>query len=548
MSKRLVLAGLTVWMAASGADMASAQGWLTRPPEPSGNPSTLEKQLLGQALFWDEQLSSSQSVACGTCHIPAAGGSDPRSRGQQSRAPGPDGLFGTPDDIQGSLGLPLSVVDGTFIPSAEFGFHPQVTGRKASPAINALLNTVLFWDGRAEFSYRNPVTGSVVLPAWAALESQAVEPVVSSVEMAFLGRSWSDVAIEIAPRRALALSPGVPSALESWIAGRDYDALFAEAFGSPGVDIDRIAMALAVYQRTLFSDQTPLDDFMNGNGGALTAQEQRGMALFQGKGRCIDCHSFPQTGRQQFHYTGVRPVHEDLGRGAITGNPADDGKMLTPGLRNVALRAPYFHNGRAPDLLAVIDFYDRGGDFHHPNKSAQIAPIGFTRPEKDDLLAFLRDALTDPRVAAESGPFERPMLRGEDQAFHQRYGAPSANANGEAPQLVIADPLRLGSEWRVGVGQGPTGANAWVAIDLQSRPNGVPFQGITAYLAGSPAMRLFGPTPLSVDGHLTRFLPVPPNPSLLGRLVYVQAFVQDARGSAGLTATAALATPILAAE
>ena len=548
MLKRLVLAGLTVGWTASGAGVAWGQGWLTRPPEPPGNASTLEKQLLGQALFWDEQLSSSQSVACGSCHIPAAGGSDPRSRGPQSRAPGPDGIFGTPDDIQGSIGLPLSAADGSFLPSAEFGFHPQVTGRKASPTINALLNTVLFWDGRAEFSYRNPVTGTVVLPAWAALESQAVEPVVSSVEMAFMGRDWPDVASEIAPRRALALSPSVPSALDSWIAGRDYDALFAEAFGSPGVDIDRIAMALAVYQRTLFSDQTPLDDFMNGNGGALTAQEQRGMALFQGKGRCIDCHSFPQTGRQQFHYTGVRPVHEDLGRGAITGNPADDGKMLTPGLRNVALRAPHFHNGRAPDLRAVIDFYDRGGDFNHPNKSVQIAPIGFTPPEKDDLLAFLRDALTDPRVATESGPFERPLLRREDPAFHQRFGAPSPNANGLAPQLVFADPLRLGSTWRVGVANGPTGANSWIAVDGQSQPNGVPYQGVTAYLAGSQAMRVFGPTPLGVDGHVTRFLPAPPTPSLLGRTVYVQAFVQDALGAAGLTATAALATPILAAD
>lgn len=548
MLKRLVLAGLTVGWTASGASMAWGQGWLTRPPEPPGNASTLEKQLLGQALFWDEQLSSSQSVACGSCHIPASGGSDPRSRGPQSRAPGPDGIFGTPDDIQGSLGLPLSAADGSFLPSAEFGFHPQVTGRKASPTINALLNTVLFWDGRAEFSYRNPVTGAVVLPAWAALESQAVEPVVSSVEMAFLNRDWPDVASEIAPRRALALSPSVPSALDAWIAGRDYDALFAEAFGSPGVDIDRIAMALAVYQRTLFSDQTPLDDFMNGNSGALTAQEQRGMALFQGKGRCIDCHSFPQTGRQQFHYTGVRPVHEDLGRGAITGNRADDGKMLTPGLRNVALRAPYFHNGRAPDLRAVIDFYDRGGDFNHPNKSAQIAPIGFTRPEKDDLLAFLRDALTDPRVVAESGPFERPLLRQEDPAFHQRFGAPSPNANGMAPQLVFADPLRLGSTWRVGVANGPMGANGWIAIDGQSQPNGAPYQGVTAYLAGSPAMRLFGPTPLGVGGHVTGFLPVPASASLLGRTVYVQAFVQDALGAAGLTATAALATPILAAD
>ncbi|MCH2101273.1 MAG: hypothetical protein MK209_05075 [Planctomycetes bacterium] len=548
MTRGPLIAVLSVIGTLGASNMGAAQGGLTKPPEPSGNPSTPEKQLLGQALFWDEQLSSSQSVACGSCHILASGGSDPRSFSPESRAPGFDGIFGTSDDIQGSLGLPLSTADGNFFPSAEFGFHPQVTGRKASPAINALLNTVLFWDGRAEFSYRNPVTGAVVLPAWAALESQAVEPVVSSIEMAFLGRDWNDVASDIAPRQALALSPSVPSALDNWIAGRNYDALFAEAFGSTGVDIDRIAMALAVYQRTLFSDQTPLDDFIRGNSAALTMQEQRGMALFQSKGRCIDCHSFPQTGRQQFHYTGVRPVHEDLGRGAITGNPTDDGKMLTPGLRNVALRPPYFHNGRTPDLRAVIDFYDRGGDFNHPNKSAQISPIGFTQPEKDDLLVFLRDALTDPRVESEIGPFERPLLRSEDPAFHQRYGAPSPNANGDAPQLVAVNPLRLRGEWRIGVADGPVGANSWIAVDTQPRPDGVPYLGVTAYLAGTPALRVFGPTALGADGHITRFLPTPSTPGLLGRTVYVQAFVQDALGTAGFTSTAAIATPILPAD
>lgn len=537
-----------VAVAATWGAHAPAQGWLTKPPEPGGNPSTQEKVWLGQALFWDEQLSSSQSVACGSCHMPEAGGSDPRSFRPESVAPGFDGLFGTTDDVRGSIGLVRTAMDGRFDPSAEFGFHPQVTGRKAGTAINALLNTVLFWDGRAEFSYRNPVTGQVILPTWAALESQAVEPVTNSIEMAKMGRSWSEVETALSARRALALSPQVPTALAQWVAGRDYAALFDEAFGSPGVDVDRIAMALAAYQRSLFADQTPLDAFMNGNSAALNAQQQRGLGLFQGKGRCVDCHSFPQTGRQQFHYTGVRPVHEDLGRGAITGNPADHGKMLTPGLRNIALRAPYFHNGGAPHLRAVIDFYDRGGDFGHPNKSAQITPIGFTPAEKDDLEAFLREALTDPRVPAAAGPFARPQLRSEDPGFHARYGVATPNAQGFAPQLVVDDPFRLGGAARLGIAGGPPAARSWIAVDLQPDAAGRAFRGVRLHLAGTPSRQIFGPQALGPAGHATAFLPVPSAASLLGLRIYLQAFVEDALGPAGLTATAALSTPILSAE
>lgn len=542
--RTLVLVGL---LAALGSSSLSAQSFLTPPPEPSGNPTTPEKAALGQALFWDEQLSSSQTVSCGTCHQPAAGGSDARVllRPAESLHPGFDGVLGTADDVRGSLGLVRRLANGDYSPSPLFGLDPQVTPRRTTPTVNALLNTVLFWDGRAAFTYRNPNTGAVVLPAWAALESQAVLPFVGELEMAHVGRRWPALEAEVGALKPLQLSPSIPGPLAAWINGRDYDALFAEAFGSPGVDIDRIAMALAAYQRTLFSDQTRFDAFMNGDTQALTAQEQRGLALFQGKGRCIDCHSFPQTGRQQFQYTGVRPVSEDLGRGAITGLASDDGKMLTPGLRNVSLRAPYFSDGSAADLQAVIDFYDRGGDFDHPNKSASVAPIGFSQQEKDDLIAFLRDAMLDARVAQETGPFARPLLRSEVPSQRVELGFGTPGTGGVIPQLVFDDPIRIGGRLRIGVADAPQGATAFLAVDRVANVTGAPYQGVTVFLAGSAALRQAQPRPINAEGVATFRDPVPNQSSLVGVKLTIQGLVADPGGPQGLSATPAVQTEIL---
>jgi len=371
---------------------ATAQGWFT-PPPPAGNPVTFEKDALGAALFWDEQLSSSNSVACGSCHIMERGGVDPRTGMPGSVHPGADGILATADDVLGSPGLVRRLADGHFDPSPAFGLARQVTGRRAISAINALFSAELFWDGRAAFSYTSPVSGQVLLPAFAALESQAAGPPVSDVEMAHVGRDWNAVAAKIAAATPLALAPQVPARLSNWIAGRDYAALFAEAFGSPGVDADRLIFAIATYERSLLSDRTRFDSYQRGDPGALTAQELRGKDLFENKAKCIECHTYPHLGRQQFEYTGVRPVTEDSGRFAVTGNPADLGRLITPDLRNVALRAPFFHNGGAPTLAAVVDFYDRGGDFSHANKSPFVVPLGLTPTEKNDLVVFLRDAL-----------------------------------------------------------------------------------------------------------------------------------------------------------
>ena len=169
-------------------------------------------------------------------------------------------------------------LDGTFNWSNIYGFREQVTGRRPMPYTDSAYPNSLFWDGRATGTFRDPLTNQVILPNGAALESQILSPPVSDVEMAHSGRNWQQVADRISAAKPLALASNVPAGLQNWIDGRTYTELFEEAFGTPEVTPARIAMAIATHERTLFSDQTPLDQVNQGI-GTLTAAEQRG-AIF----------------------------------------------------------------------------------------------------------------------------------------------------------------------------------------------------------------------------------------------------------------------------
>jgi len=397
-------------------------------PVPAANPLTPAKAILGKILFWDEQLSSDDSIACGTCHIPGAGGSDPRSVAPTSVHPSADGLFGTADDVAGSLGMPRLLCDGTELEDSLFGFERQVTRRKSPSPVMAGYAPSLFWDGRAIQSFVDPETGLVAASSLAALETQSVGPILSSVEMGCDGRTWDDVRQELAAATPLALATDLPADIVAALAvSPDYPSLFAAAFGTPEIDARRIAFALASYQRTLVADQTPFDAFIAQVPGALSPAENQGRILFNQF--CLPCHGGPLLTDQFFHRIGVRPVVEDLGRGAITGNPVDNGRFKTPSLRNVALRAPYFHNGGKATLAEVIEFYSAGGDFPNPG----IAPFPLSATQRAQLEAFLAGALTDPRVAAELPPFDRPTLR----AWFRRG---DANQDGA---FDISDPIAV---------------------------------------------------------------------------------------------------------
>src|SRR5207244_3181868 len=142
-------------------------------------------------------------------------------------------------------------------------------------------------------------------------------------EMGHQGRDWNDVAARVTSVTPLALSAGVPAALAGWIAGRGYGDLFAEAFGSSLVTPARILMAIASYERTLFSTRAPFDSVIAGT-AILAPDEAAGMRLF-GQLPCARCHGGALTSDNRFHYIGVRPAAEDSGRVVVTHDLADLG-------------------------------------------------------------------------------------------------------------------------------------------------------------------------------------------------------------------------------
>ncbi len=322
---------------------------LQPPPAPPENPVTGTKVYLGKTLFWEEQLSATRTVACGTCHRPRSGGSDPRTMvgSPLSQNPGRDGVFDSDDDIFGSRGVPRGNSRGKYLGTVHFGLNDQVTRRKAQSVIDAAHNdssqSGLLWDGRAPQRFIDPLTGEVVIEQGGALESQALMPILDDIEMSHEDAGWSDITARLESSKPLALSPFLPPALSAWLSGRGYPELFAEAFGTPEITPARIAMAIAGYERTLFSDRTPID---------LVVSEIMEEPVVEGRGRlvfldsdCSACHRAGLFSDNLFHAIGVRHTRDDEGHLVVTGNPKDVAEFRTPSLRNVALRAPYMHNG-----------------------------------------------------------------------------------------------------------------------------------------------------------------------------------------------------------
>ncbi|MEZ5976725.1 MAG: cytochrome c peroxidase [Planctomycetota bacterium] len=541
---------IAILLAAALPSIAYAQGPPPPPPPPPplqplgapvappANPITQNKSDLGRALFWDEQLSSNGTMSCGSCHFPSRGGSDPRTSigGVGSTHPGADGVFGTPDDVAGSAGVTASVANGSYLLDPSFGLDPQVTSRKSPSNLAAAYAPILFWDGRATGEFRDPITGQVLIPAGAALESQVLAPPVSSVEMGHTGIDWNDVAQRIASSTPLRLSPQVPASLSTWIAGRSYPELFGEVFGTTDVTPARIAMAIATYQRTAVANQTPLDAFL-ATGQGLTPLEQQGFNLF-GQLNCRLCHAGNRFTDDQFHYIGVRPVNEDLGRFDVTGLPGDRGAFKTPSLRNVRDRGPYFHDGRFATLEEVVDFYDRGGDFNAPNKAPAIQPLGLTQQQKNALVAFLRRPLADPRAANETGPFERPLLYTESNRVPIVYGKATLGTGWIAPQMVALEPPSVGNtSMTIGLARGLGGAPAYLGIDVVPSLAGTTVLGVESHLALSPALWLIPVGLLQGTGPGGGFTSQSFSlqlPALVGATFYAQWFVFDTGASGGL--------------
>jgi cytochrome c peroxidase len=522
-----------------------AQSILPTPPIPAGNPQTPDKALLGKALFWDEQMSSSRSVACGTCHIFSQGGTDPRASNTMN--PGPDGMFGTDDDTNGSSGVVQHTADGALVANPAFGLQTQVTPRRAPSAINAAYARSLFLDGRADGEFRDPVSGAIVLPTGGALESQIAGPPVSSVEMGHLGRTWTDIATELPAMTPLALATNVPASLQTFVAGQTYDTLFTQVFGSPGVTPVRIIFAIAAYERTLISDQSPFDHYLAGQ-GTLTSLQSLGLTRFQTF--CAACHTDLSTTvlaigpvLDDFRNIGVRPPSEDLGRSVVTSSFADRGKFRVPGLRNVALRGSYFHNGHLQNLGEVIDFYARGGDFAE-NRDPLVDAINGHILIADNLqLQALLNMLTDPRVANELPPFDRPRLWSEGPLVPVAFGAGTGGTVAMPPRISALGPAHLGNA-AFGVGMDQVAPNLFsvLLLDLQGTAVPTPVVGHNLYLGWSPALQVM-PTGFtsgaSGHGYTSAVFHIPNNGALTGDY-WLQWLAIDPQGPSSFVSSNAL--------
>lgn len=526
------------------ATAASAQ--LGNPVVPAGNPITPQKVLLGKALFWDEQLSATGTMACGSCHMPRYGGADGlAAHPEVATHPGLDQLFGTADDIAGSPGVVQNRADGSYEPEPLFGLEPQVTRRLAPSFINAaFFDQAQFWDGRADGVFRDPLTNAVVLAGHAALENQAADPPVSTIEMGHVGIDWNDVAARVQASVPLALATELPTQLRNYVGGHTYPQLFFGAFDSAAVTPARIVMAIATYERTLVSDQAPID--LN----TLNPLQQQGGVVFDTVGRCVLCHNSPPGlglgllfSDRDFHNTGVRPIAEDVGRQAVTNLLADAGKFRTPSLRNVALRPRYMHNGRFATLMEVVEFYDRGGDFT-ANLDPLMQPLGLSQQQKIALVAYL-ESFTDPRVANETAPFDRPSLFRGSARQPQRFGVGTGGSGALVPHAIAIEPPYIQNpNLTFALGDGLGGALGALAVSLRSIPAGQPTLGMLLYL--DPATILVGDVVVlegtagvAGAGFASYGLPLNVAPAFIGLDLFQQWFVADPAAPQGVASSEA---------
>jgi cytochrome c peroxidase len=515
----LIASPVVFGLAMFQATARSTRGGSNLPPVlvPTENPITEEKRVLGKILFFDEQLSSDNTVSCATCHQPFAAGADPRV----ARHPGFDGLFNTADDVMASPGVINQTPDADYESHPQFGLGVQVTGRTANPVINAAYHRELFWDGRAGPTFVDPQTGAVVLSDHAALESQAVGPPRSGVEMAHHGREWPQITAKLAQARPLALASDVPADMASAVlAARTYPELFRRAFGDTGITAARIGMALATYQRTLVSDQSPWDDFINGNPNAMTAAQTRGWNVFQAN-NCAVCHSPPLFTDDTFRNIGLRPIFEDRGRQEVTGLMSDRGKFKTPGLRNTGLKANYMHNGQFGTLMQVVNFY-AGNAFVPANLDPIIPGLQLTPQQRMDLVAFMQDGLTDPRVRDGVFPFDAPDLFFSPQnqpnpALLPGDGRP--DSQGRVPRIIVRDPPLIGSDdFKVGVTDIAPGATVTLVVSNAPPINGVLSPDVIVATLNASADAV----PVA-----TAHWPIPFSPALEGQVRYAQWIVDD---------------------
>jgi|TARA_B110000977_G_scaffold124036_1_gene159004 cytochrome c peroxidase len=329
---------------------------------PKDNQPSVKKIALGRKLFMDRRLSHNNTISCAMCHVPEQG-------------------F-TSNELETAVGI-------------EGRSH-----RRNSPTIfNVGYYKFLFHDGRE-----------------LTLEDQIVGPLLAFNEMG---------------------NPSVGHVLEKIKNFDDYTGLFEDVYEG-GVTLERMSQAIAAYERTFASGNSRFDQWhYGGDKTALTKEERAGFEIFNGKSGCVACHTINSKTAlftdQSFHNTGIGwarnntvmkkeyksdtfPVQlapgvivqvkhdlletssekpqNDVGRFEITENPKDSWKYKTPSLRNLAVSAPYMHDGSLSTLEDVVEFYNNGGD-DNPSKDVLLKPLALTKQEKSNLVAFLKTITGD---------------------------------------------------------------------------------------------------------------------------------------------------------
>jgi cytochrome c peroxidase len=281
------------------------------------------------------------------------------------------------------------------------GIARRPIDRNAPTLLNAALERHFFWDGRAS-----------------SLEEQARMPILNIEEMGF----------ESAEEAAKAIAD-VP----------EYPPLFQAAFGDGPITLERIVRAISAYERTLIVGDAPFDKWWAGDKTAMDESAQRGYALFVDKAGCSQCHSLRQSYAlftdDDFHNTGAGKGDglKDEGRRRVTKNDADTGAFRTPSLRNVALTAPYMHDGSLATLEEVVAFYDKGGE-PNPHLSPLVRKLDLTDGEKADLVAFLR-ALTSP-VLPQLDECDKLLAEGSPREAFDAFAAELARSPENARALA----------------------------------------------------------------------------------------------------------------
>jgi cytochrome c peroxidase len=277
---------------------------------------------------------------------------------------------------------------------ASVGIRGRVGQRNAPTILNTIYNTTEFWDGRVK-----------------TLEEQAALPIVNPFEMG---------------------QPTLVAAIANIAQDKEYQEAFRKVFGRPANGRD-LLRALAAYERSLVSFDSPFDHFIAGDSNAISASAKHGWELFNTQARCNKCHALSEKKRDvtsftdfDFHNIGIGIIRHNvvalarkaqreiaagnltavdqaailsdlsvLGRFLITRKVADTAAFRTPNLRNVLITSPYFHDGSQDTLWDVLDHYNKGDGLKNPWLDEDIEPLALTEGDIDDVVAFLA-SLTSP--------------------------------------------------------------------------------------------------------------------------------------------------------